>query len=366
MKRFVGFVLTLFALLMIPVDVFADENVFDENRMRICYVNQADNIVIDGVRDEAYQHSYVVDNEILFSGKVGEPITGNIAFAWNANKLYIHYEVFDTTPVETGTMPFDVDNTEFTIDWNADRGALDHEDYRFRCMVNGVGRDKWYWETKYTWNGETLDRPDISMIDYAIIASDGGEWSMDRVGDGVHYILEFSVEVPYTITELYPGKIIYYDHQTGDNQRNEMSTNYAISMGEAGAAYSAYSTADGCRVKLILTDAEGRTDGEPSGTMLVIGEESEQYIAPESEAPAPDNPFINPVIETTDSDDKNTHDTNALIPVTAAAVAVVAIVIILVVIAKDRTNKIYKKLPRNIRETVTAVPKPIGQGEELS
>lgn len=343
MKRCIGVLLTLLTVLMMPVNVFADEKEYDENGMRVCYVNQADNIVIDGVRDEAYQHSYVVDNEILFSGKVGEPITGNIAFAWNANKLYIHYEVFDTTPVDTGTMPWDVDNTEFTIDWNADRGALDHEDYRFRCMVNGVGWDKWYWETKYNWNGETLHRPDISMIDYVIIASDGGEWSMDRVGDGVHYILEFSVEVPYTITELYPGKIVYYDHQTGDNQRNEMNTNYAISMGGPGAEYLAFSTADACHVKLILTDAQGGTDGEPSGTMPTTEPESETYIDPESEAPAPENPFIDPVTETTDNSETDTDDADTIDPATAITIAVVGIVvvvivIIIVILAKRKTK----------------------------
>jgi len=331
MKRCLGILLTLLTFLMIPVSVFANDEEYDENGMRLCYVNHADNIVIDGVRDEAYQHSYVVDNKVQFSGKKGEPITGNIAFAWKANKLYIHYEVFDTTPVETGNMPYEVDNTEFTIDWNADKGALDHEDYRFRCMVNGVGWDKWYWETKYSWQDETLDRPDISMIDYVIIASDGGEWSMDRIGDGVHYIIEFSVEVPYTITELYPGKIIHYDHQTGDNQLNEMNTNYAISMGAYGN-YTAFSTANGCHVKLILTDAEGGTDGEPSGTMPTTEEESETYIDPESEAPAPENPFIDPITETTGNGDTDTDKPDAVNPVIIIIIAATAIVIIVVVI----------------------------------
>ncbi|MBR6426401.1 MAG: hypothetical protein IKS28_01105 [Clostridia bacterium] len=341
MKKSFGILFTLLTLLMMSVSVFAEDKEFDKNGMRVCYVNQADNIVIDGIRDEAYQHSYVVDNKIRFSGKEGEPITGNIAFAWNANKLFIHYEVFDTTPVETGNMPYEVDNTEFTIDWNADKGALDRRDYRFRCMVNGVGWDKWYWETKYTWQDETLDRPDISMIDYVIIASDGGEWSMDRVGDGVHYIIEFSVEVPYTITELYPGKIVYYDHQTGDNQLDQMSINYAISMGP-GSNYLAFSTADACHVKLVLTDAEGRTDGKPSGTMPTTEDESETYIEPELEAPVPENPFIDSVNETTGDDETDNIDTgvaNRATVIVIVAVIIVVITFVIVFLTKKKQKK---------------------------
>ena len=343
MKKSFGILFTLLTFLMMSVSTFAEDKEFDKNGMRVCYVNQADNIIIDGIRDEAYQHSYVVDNKIRSSGKEGEPITGNIAFAWNANKLFIHYEVFDTTPVEIGNMPYEVDNTEFTIDWNADKGALDQRDYRFRCMVNGVGWDKWYWETKYTWQDEKIDRPDISMIDYAIIASDGGEWSMDRVGDGVHYIIEFSVEVPYTITELYPGKIVYYDHQTGDNQLDQMSINYAISMGP-GSQYLAFSTADACHVKLILTDAEGGTDGAPSGTIPMTETTIETYIEPESESPALNNPFIDPVNETTGDDETDTIDTDAANPATVIVIAavitvVVAFVLVIVILIRKKQKK---------------------------
>ena len=179
------------------------------------------------------------------------------------------------------------------------------------------------------------------MIDYVIIASDGGEWSMDRVGEGVHYILEFSVEVPYTITELYPGKIVYYDHQTGDNQLNEMNTNYAISMGP-GADYLAFSTADACHVKLILTDAQGGTDGEPSGTMPTTETDCETYIDPESEAPVSGNPFIVPTTEATDTGNAEPDKADAVNPasaVTVAVIAVIVIVIFIVVLAKKKAEK---------------------------
>jgi len=209
MKKILALVLfvAMISLLALPV-LAAPANPLPDNMVKLPVAPKAD-IVLDGARDDGYGDPY--DLVKIRNDNTGA--TGKVWSAWNEKGVYYYMEVYDKTPNHEHGNPWERDNVEFFIDWNAARDDANNRDddnpswqVRIASKPNEDGNS----------NSGTLGDDDLEPGKDFVAKPIDGDYKNG-------YIIEICLPVAIAVNVNPPmaeGKVIYVDFQIGDNQED--------------------------------------------------------------------------------------------------------------------------------------------------
>jgi len=190
--------------------VILTTSVFGAGRLAV-ETKEAD-IVLDGVRDDAYGTPVKVELQGAAHTDGLEVTTGTLSAAWKGNTLYFHMEIDDTTPNAWSTTDWQNDGPEFFIDLlNAMPETYDDDCVRIRVLAAVTDGDPTWGEQVFSFNGSgnTDSIPAVTIDDVAVVVKPSPDtgWSNG-------YSIEMSYTTPYTMTD---GQIIGFDCQIVDD-----------------------------------------------------------------------------------------------------------------------------------------------------